>query len=183
MQAVIALGSNLGDRRAHLEAGLAAMRKLGTVRPSPLVMETPDEAGCGPTYLNTVAILVTEEADPRRLLEALLRLELLEGRDRNVGRNAPRTLDLDLITTEAPPGAWTWATPEDLRALGPELSLELPHPRAFSRPFVMEPWRALSDSGECGGNLPRKRSAPHLTTTDPPAQAASMAPVKLGGLA
>lgn len=156
MKAVIALGSNLGDRRAHLAAGLAALGTLGVVVPSPLVMETPDESGRGPAYLNTVAILVTGEGDPRRLLESLLRLELLEGRDRNTGKNAPRTLDLDLITTDGPPGHWTWATPEDLRGLGPELGLELPHPRAFSRPFVLEPWRALSDPGACGGVIPGK---------------------------
>ena len=155
MKAVVALGSNLGERRAHLDGGLAALRSLGTVIPSPLVMETPDESGLGPAYLNTVAILVTAEADPRRLLEALLRLELLAGRDRGAGRNAPRTLDLDLITTDTPPGSWTWPSPEDLRVLGPELSLELPHPRALSRPFVLEPWRALSDPGSCSGVIPK----------------------------
>ena len=155
MKAIVALGSNLGDRRAHLEAGLVALRTLGGVVPSPLVMETPDESGRGPAYLNTVAVLVTEETDPRRLLEALLRLELANGRDRTAGRNAPRTLDLDLITTDGPPGSWTWATPADLRLLGPELSLALPHPRAFNRPFVFEPWRALSDPGACGGVIPR----------------------------
>jgi 2-amino-4-hydroxy-6-hydroxymethyldihydropteridine diphosphokinase len=156
MKAVIALGSNLGDRRAHLDAGIAALGTLGTVVPSPLVMETPDESGRGPAYLNTVAILLTEEADPRCLLESLLRLELVAGRDRNAGKNAPRTLDLDLITTDGPPGSWAWATPEDLRALGPQLSLELPHPRAFSRSFVLEPWRALADPGTCGGVIPKK---------------------------
>jgi 2-amino-4-hydroxy-6-hydroxymethyldihydropteridine diphosphokinase len=156
MKAVIALGSNLGDRRAHLDAGLAALGALGMVVPSPLVMETPDESGRGPAYLNTVALLVTDETDPRHLLEGLLRLELAAGRDRRAGRNAPRTLDLDLITTDGPPGRWTWKTPEDLCGLGSELSLELPHPRAFSRPFVLEPWRALSDPGVCGGVIPRK---------------------------
>ena len=155
MKAVIALGSNLGDRRVHLDAGLSALRTLGTVVPSPLVMETLDESGRGPAYLNTVAILVVEEIDSRRLLESLLRLELAEGRDRNAGKNAPRTLDLDLITTDGPPGRWTWEAPEDLRVLGPELTLELPHPRAFSRPFVLEPWRALSDRGACGGMIPK----------------------------
>lgn len=155
MKAIIALGSNLGDRRAHLAAGLGALRTLGGVVPSPLVMETPDESGRGPAYLNTVAVLVTEETDPRRLLESLLRLELAQGRDRTAGRNAPRTLDLDLITTDGPPGHWTWPAPEDLRLLGPDLSLELPHPRAFSRPFVLEPWRALSDPGACGGVIPK----------------------------
>jgi 2-amino-4-hydroxy-6-hydroxymethyldihydropteridine diphosphokinase len=154
MKAVVALGSNLGDRQAHLDAGLAALRTLGAVLPSPMVMETPDESGRGPAYLNTVAILVTEEDDPRRLLESLLRLELAAGRDRTAGKNAPRTLDLDLITTDGPPGYWSWPAPEDLRALGTELSLELPHPRAFSRPFVLEPWRALSDPGACGGVIP-----------------------------
>ena len=154
MKAVIALGSNLGDRRGHLDAGIAALRSLGAVLPSPLVMETPDESGRGPAYLNTVALLVTEEEDPCRLLEALLRLELAAGRDRGAGRNAPRTLDLDLITTNGPPGNWTWAAPEDLRRLGPQLNLELPHPRAFRRPFVLEPWRALSDPGACGGVIP-----------------------------
>ncbi len=156
MQAVVALGSNLGDRRAHLASGLAALRTLGTVVPSPLVMETPDESGTGPAYLNTVALLVTRECDPCRLLESLLRLELVAGRDRGTGKNAPRTLDLDLITTDGTPGTWTWATPEDLQSLGPELTLELPHPRAFHRPFVLEPWRALSNPGECGGVIPGK---------------------------
>ncbi len=156
MIAVIALGSNLGDRAKNLAAGLAALRELGMVTPSPKVMETPDESGRGPAYLNTVAILDTPEADPRRLLETLLRLELRLGRDRSAGRNAPRTLDLDLITTDGGKGDWTWATPADLApTLGPELHLELPHPRAFNRPFVLEPWRALSDPGECGGVIPK----------------------------
>ena len=161
MKAVIALGSNLGDRRAHLEVGLAALRNLGTVLASPLVMETPDESGCGPAYLNTVAILVTNESDPCRLLEALLRLELAEGRDRTAGKNAPRTLDLDLITTDGPPGRWVWRTAGDLLIMGPELSLELPHPRAFSRPFVLEPWRALSAPERCLGVIPRDLGAGH----------------------
>ena len=78
-------------------------------------------------------------------------------RDRKAGKNAPRTLDLDLITTDGAPGNWTWETPEDLRVLGAELSLELPHPRAFSRPFVLEPWRALSEPGACGGVIPKKQ--------------------------
>lgn len=158
MKAVIALGSNLGDRRAHLEAGLAALRTLGAVLPSPLVLETPDESGRGPAYLNTVAVLVTGEPDPRRLLEALLRLELAAGRDRTAGKNAPRTLDLDLITTDGPVGSWTWDTPENLCALGPSLTLELPHPRALSRPFVLEPWRALSDPGVCSGVIPQREN-------------------------
>ncbi|MDE3245481.1 MAG: 2-amino-4-hydroxy-6-hydroxymethyldihydropteridine diphosphokinase [Acidobacteriota bacterium] len=154
MNAVIALGSNLGDRRGNLAAGVAGLGELGQVRVSSVVMETPDESGRGPDYLNTVVLLTTDLRDPQALLEALLRIELSCGRDRGQGRNAPRTLDLDLIAVSGQSGSWTWETPEDLRMLGPELHLELPHPRAFTRPFVLEPWRALTDPGECGGVIP-----------------------------
>ena len=123
------------------------------------MMETPDESLLGPDYLNTVALLATEIEDPRRLLEALLRIELRCGRDRGQGRNAPRTLDLDLIAVSGQTGTWTWETPEDLRKLGLELRLELPHPRAFTRPFVLEPWRALTDGGECSGVIPSSSSS------------------------
>ena len=154
MQAVIALGSNLFDREANIEAGIAGLAHLGLVKVSSLTMETPDESGRGPDYLNTVAIIETDIEDPKRILEELLRIEVRSGRDRNAGKNAPRTLDLDLIAVGGVQGKWTWKTPEDLRMLGPELHLELPHPRAFLRPFVLEPWRALTDPGECGGVIP-----------------------------
>ncbi|BDU71197.1 2-amino-4-hydroxy-6-hydroxymethyldihydropteridine diphosphokinase [Mesoterricola silvestris] len=142
MRALVALGSNLGDRRAHVETGLALLAELGTVTPSPLWTETPDESGLGPDYLNTVA-LVDTALEPRALLEALLRAELRAGRDRSAGRNAPRTLDLDLIQVEGARGRWAWPAPPGLEELGGELVLELPHPRARTRPFVVEPARAL----------------------------------------
>ena len=143
MRALVALGSNLGDRRASLEAGLGALAGLGAVTPSSLWTETPDESGRGPEYLNTVALLETADGDPRALLEALLQAELRLGRDRSGGRNAPRTLDLDLIAVEGLEGSWRWPVPPELAVLGPELTLELPHPRARQRDFVMGPARAL----------------------------------------
>jgi 2-amino-4-hydroxy-6-hydroxymethyldihydropteridine diphosphokinase len=143
MEALVALGSNLGDRHAHLDLGLASLAALGAVTASPLRLETPDESGLGPPYLNTVALLATELEDPCRLLEALLRAELVRGRDRTAGRNAPRTLDLDLIAVRGHRGLQVWPTPPDLRLLGPELTLELPHPRAQGRPFVTGPREAL----------------------------------------
>jgi 2-amino-4-hydroxy-6-hydroxymethyldihydropteridine diphosphokinase len=142
VRALVALGSNLGDRRAHLEAGLAFLAELGAVTVSPLWTETPDESGMGPAYLNTVALLDTD-LDPKALLEALLRAELRQGRDRAAGRNAPRTLDLDLIQVEGVTGRWTWPAPAELASLGPDLDLELPHPRARLRVFVTEPAQAL----------------------------------------
>ncbi|MBI4913577.1 MAG: 2-amino-4-hydroxy-6-hydroxymethyldihydropteridine diphosphokinase [Acidobacteria bacterium] len=143
MRAVVALGSNLGDRRANLTWGLEALVSLGKIRPSPLVMESPDESRQGPDFLNTVALLEGTAPDPRRLLESLLGIELERGRDRNLGRNAPRTLDLDLIAVEGWTGSWSWPAPAGLRALGPRLELVLPHPRAGARAFVLEPLRAL----------------------------------------
>ena len=143
LEAIIALGSNLGDRQAHLQAGLTALRELGSVTPSPLVMESKDESGLGPDYLNTVAQLACELDNPCDLLERLLRIELRLGRDRAAGRNAPRTLDLDLIRVTGQSGRWLWPTPVDLRSLGGQLSLELPHPRAEGRPFVQEPLQWL----------------------------------------
>lgn len=146
MRFFIGMGSNLGDRWANLAAGLEALRHLGWVTPSPKVMETPDESGIGPDYLNTVVLLETETDDPCRLLEAMLRIELRLGRDRAAGRNAPRTLDLDFIEAEGFSGSWCWPAPEDLRIVGEELSLELPHPRALGRAFVQEPLVALKEN-------------------------------------
>ena len=125
MRALVALGSNLGDRRASLEEGLQALAGLGRVAVSPLWTETPDESGRGPDYLNTVALLETDGDDPRALLEALLRAELRLGRDRAQGRNAPRTLDLDLLLY----GEQVLHTP----------TLTLPHPRLHLRAFVLVP--------------------------------------------
>jgi len=143
MKVLVALGSNLGNRKANLQAGLAGIQQLGSVIPSPLIMETADESGLGPAYLNTVALLECEESDPCRLLEALFRIELAQGRDRSAGRNAPRTLDLDLIAVEGLRGTWRWPRPEGLAVPWEELTLNLPHPRARLRDFVMEPIQAL----------------------------------------
>jgi len=130
MRAIVALGSNLGDRWTNLAAALEALRLLGWVAPSPLVMETPDESGSGPDYLNTVVSLETELDDPCRLLEALLRIELRLGRDRMQGRNAPRTLDLDLLLY----GDEQIASP----------TLTVPHPRITERAFVLVPLLELA---------------------------------------
>jgi len=120
-----------------------ALGKLGTLEASPLVIETPDESGLGPAYLNTAAVLDCREEDPRRLLEAVFRIELAQGRDRSAGRNAPRTLDLDLIAAEGFRGSWRWPRPEGLAVPWEMLELDLPHPRARQREFVMAPLRAL----------------------------------------
>ena len=139
----IALGSNLGDRSKNISAGISELTKLGQLTPSPLVIETDDESGIGPPYLNTVVKLVTHIKDPRILLEECLRIELACGRDRTLAPNSPRTLDLDLVAADGWRGNWEWDTPNDLIQLGPKLTLILPHPRARFRDFVIKPLDAL----------------------------------------
>lgn len=122
----VSLGSNLGDRRAHLEHGLAALAALPRtecVAVSP-VYET-DPVGPPPQgpYLNAVAWLRTD-LEPRPLLEALLEAERSAGRERGA-RWAARTLDLDLLLYG------------DRRIDEP--GLRVPHPRLAERPFVLEP--------------------------------------------
>jgi 2-amino-4-hydroxy-6-hydroxymethyldihydropteridine diphosphokinase len=147
MIAYIALGSNLGDRQSNIFAGIHMLSALGRVTASPLTVETEDEAGIGPSYLNTVIELDAETADPRTLLEECLRIEIAVGRNRTLPRNAPRVLDLDLIMAGGWRGHWEWDSPKDLRdfpRLGPRLALDLPHPMAARRDFVLGPLKALS---------------------------------------
>ncbi|MEN8181750.1 MAG: 2-amino-4-hydroxy-6-hydroxymethyldihydropteridine diphosphokinase [Myxococcota bacterium] len=125
-QAYVALGSNLGDRRKTLVSALAAlaheegMRTLACSR----VYETEPEGPPQERYLNAVVRLETFLA-PRALLGRLLAIEVSHGRRRGPTRNAPRTLDLDLLLHGD----------DCLDAT----DLVLPHPRMHLRAFVLEP--------------------------------------------
>ncbi len=123
----VALGSNLGNRDRQLAAALAALSAtdgIEVVAVSP-VYET-DPVGPPPQgpYLNAAVRLRTALA-PSALLDRLLEIEAAQGRSRESTRDAPRTLDLDLLFY----GDRTLAEPD----------LELPHPRLAERPFVLEP--------------------------------------------
>ena len=123
--AYVGLGANLGERETALRSALAAIGRLpGTrvTRVSPLYGSAPVDAG-GPDYLNAVAELTTTLA-PQALLEALQAIERGAGRERPY-RNAPRTLDLDLL-------AYGDARMTSAR-------LQLPHPRLHTRAFVLRP--------------------------------------------
>jgi len=120
----IALGSNQGDREAHL--AFATLRLRGLVRDlvvSSFIETAPEERRDQPWFLNGVA-LGWSDAEPERLLEALLEIECDRGRERPFA-GAPRTLDLDLILVG------------ELVRRGS--SLELPHPRFRDRRFVLGP--------------------------------------------
>jgi len=123
----VAMGSNLGDRDAHLAAGLAALRAtrgVEVVAVSPLYETDPVGPSPQGPYLNAAIELATSLA-PDALLERLLEIEVSRGRTRGPDRNAPRTLDLDLLLYG------------DRKLAGPDL--EVPHPRLADRPFVLEP--------------------------------------------
>ena len=123
--AYLALGSNLGDRRDHLERGLASLReRVAVTRVSALYETAPvgGPAGQGP-YLNAAAEIQTDLA-PAELLSLLLDIERRLGRVRTE-KDGPRTLDLDLLLYG------------DLVQNEPDLIL--PHPRLHERLFVLQP--------------------------------------------
>ncbi len=129
-RAYIGLGANLGDARAALRAAAQALAALpGTrlVALSSLYRTAPIDSS-GPDYVNAVAALDTG-LEPPALLQALQAIELAHGRERPY-RNAPRTLDLDLLLH----GDAILDTP----------ALTLPHPRIAQRAFVLQPLAELA---------------------------------------
>ncbi|MBC7663897.1 MAG: 2-amino-4-hydroxy-6-hydroxymethyldihydropteridine diphosphokinase [Caulobacter sp.] len=155
----IGLGANLGDARATLRAALAELRAFdlperdqapggppGGLAPprgfaaSSLYASAPVDSS-GPDYVNAVARLCTALA-PHALLDALQAIEQRFGRERPY-RNAPRTLDLDVLLygVEGDDGGIVL---QDER-------LVLPHPRAAQRGFVLAPLAELWPGGTIPG--------------------------------
>lgn len=128
-RAAIALGSNMGDRLSHLRFAVERLGGLGTILSVSSLYETAPVGGPdqGP-YLNAVVVLDTA-LTPAELLEGTQAIEADAGRVR-VERWGPRTLDLDIVTIADASGE-----PIHLEAV----DLEVPHPRARERRFVLEP--------------------------------------------
>lgn len=140
--AVIALGSNLGDRAAALGSAVAALDALpeSSIRAVSswhgTVALTADGLDPGkPEYLNGVVLLQTS-LDVYQLLDGLREIERLHGRVR-AERWGDRTLDLDLIAFDA------------LEIDSDEL--QVPHPRAHERDFVLAPWLEVQPDAELVG--------------------------------
>ncbi|MGE8615006.1 MAG: 2-amino-4-hydroxy-6-hydroxymethyldihydropteridine diphosphokinase [Achromobacter veterisilvae] len=130
VRAYVGLGANLGDGAATLRQVLAELQDTDgilAVAASPFYRSAPVEA-TGPDFINAVAAVDTDLA-PLALLDALQALENRHGRQRPY-RNAPRTLDLDLLLYG------------DVRMEHERLSL--PHPRMRLRAFVLLPLRDLA---------------------------------------
>jgi 2-amino-4-hydroxy-6-hydroxymethyldihydropteridine diphosphokinase len=123
VRVAVALGSNLGDRQAHIKDAISGLHPLvNDLRVSSL-LDNPFIGGQQPPVLNGAATGITT-LPARALLDALLALELRLGRTRPFDR-APRTIDLDLILYG-----------EDRID---EPGLIVPHPRFRERRFVLEP--------------------------------------------
>jgi 2-amino-4-hydroxy-6-hydroxymethyldihydropteridine diphosphokinase len=127
MRAYVALGSNLGDTRRHLQnaiQALAVLPQTALVACSRIYRTPPWGMTEQPDFLNAVVAIETELA-PQDLLDALLDIERAAGRQRNGERWGPRTLDLDL-----------------LHVVGQTVNsqrLSLPHPQIAARAFVLLP--------------------------------------------
>lgn len=125
MKAVIALGANIGNPLENLEIALSLLREsTEVISVSSFYTTAPVGGPIQPDYLNAVCIIESE-------LPALDLLSLLQGIEKSLGRErnehwGPRTIDLDLIQFGG--------------LLSKSTELELPHPRAHERRFVLEPW-------------------------------------------
>ena len=127
--AYVALGANLGDREAAIRRAIERLADLGTVEAvSPLYETDPVGYLDQPAFLNAVARLRTD-LRPDDLLAGLHRIEAEAGRVRAF-RDAPRTLDLDLLFYD--------------KLLRDDPALTLPHPRLHERAFVLVPLNDLT---------------------------------------
>jgi 2-amino-4-hydroxy-6-hydroxymethyldihydropteridine diphosphokinase len=128
MKAVVALGANIGDPHEQMDLAIAMLKEATQVIAVSSYYATKPVGGPEqPDYINAVCTLESE-------LPALDLLSLLHGIEKSLGRErierwGPRTIDLDLIQYGA--------------LLSKAEELELPHPRAFERRFVLEPWHEI----------------------------------------
>lgn len=138
-QAVLALGSNLGERRERLQSAVAALEdtpEVTIVAVSSVYetdpVDTPEGSG---KFLNAV-VLIDTTLTVHTLLDRALAIEEAFGRDRSE-KGAPRTLDVDLLVVG--------------QRFCDDEQLKLPHPRAHERGFVLVPWLEVDPEGEIPG--------------------------------
>ena len=137
MKAVVALGSNLGDRFDYLQKAVNKINSLQELEISKIssVYETLPVGGPEQgNYLNAVIIL-NSKLEAEELLARLLLIELDLGRQREIAWG-PRTIDLDLI----------WFEDQSINLE----NLVLPHPRAHERCFVIKPWLEIEPNARIG---------------------------------
>jgi len=163
-RAILAIGSNLGDRYAHLRL---AVRLLGhSVALTSGVYETPPWGDAEqPPYLNAVLLTLDPKAAPHDWLERGRACEVAAGRVRDPERRfGPRTLDVDVIMVFDPDGH---------PVISDDPELILPHPRAHERAFVLRPWIDIEPYGQVPG---RGTLSDLLTAPELARDAAAMTP-------
>ena len=128
MKVGLGLGSNLGDRLLNLQQAkryLLSLSSEGWHQASPLYETDPIDCAPGsPKFLNTVLEIEFGNA-PRTLLKKILAYEKAHGRTRSTSRNAPRTIDIDIL----------YFGEKELL----EKDLVIPHPRMAERRFMLVP--------------------------------------------
>jgi len=148
-QAVLSLGSNLGERFRTLQGAVhtfADTPDVTVVTVSPVYESAPVDAPDGsPPFLNAV-VLADTTLSVHTLLERCRAVEDAFGRDRSAPRNAPRTLDVDLIVLG--------------ERVADDPGLVLPHPRAHERAFVLRPWLDI----DAAAQIPGRGTASDLVT-------------------
>ena len=135
---VLALGANLGDAQGTLRRAVAELDTLtgvDVVEVGPLARTAAVGGPEQPDFLNTVVIVRTT-LSPRELLHGCQSVEAGNGRERDV-RWGPRTLDIDIVVFGD--------------VIGSATDLELPHPRANERAFVLAPWAHLAPEAHLPG--------------------------------
>ena len=139
--AVLALGSNLGERRDILQGcvdAIAGIPEVQVMAVSPVYETVPVGGPPQPDYLNAV-ILARTTLPSQSLLDRLREVEAAFDRVREV-RWGPRTLDIDIITVDG--------------EVSTDPELTLPHPRAHERAFVLAPWHDVDPDAVLPGHGP-----------------------------
>jgi 2-amino-4-hydroxy-6-hydroxymethyldihydropteridine diphosphokinase len=137
MRVVIALGANLGEPRAQLEEAIEALRKIIKIEAISSFYETKPfkVSEKQPNYINAVLIGETN-SEAEQLMKELLAIEQRLGRKRSTV-NAARLIDLDIIDYQG--------------MIITSQNLTLPHPRAFEREFVLQPWLEIDPEAQLTG--------------------------------
>jgi 2-amino-4-hydroxy-6-hydroxymethyldihydropteridine diphosphokinase len=127
--AYLSLGSNLGDRHAHLRDALTRLGAAGHVVAVSSFYETePVEFTRQPWFLNCAVALETSQT-PQQLMTTILRIESEMGR-RRVQEKGPRSIDIDILL---------FVTGETENTIMDSQELTIPHPAMHQRRFVLEP--------------------------------------------
>lgn len=139
-QAVLSIGSNLGDRAGRLQGAVSALEdtpEVTVVAVSSVYETEPLETPAGSDQFLNAVILIDTTLTVHTLLDRAMAIEDAFERERSVP-GAPRTLDVDVIVVGD--------------RIAADETLTLPHPRAHERGFVLVPWLEIDPEGEIPGH-------------------------------